>query len=166
MACKSGKPYRFWPPKCLRFHNYWLKSIHLCKICQMSLSGRTWLLPMYISKPRSPWKASLPPTNSYISMSEGTQKLSGAREFHPRALREPDMNLSTHPAPIVQPQTARGASGQRATVDALIFAAPIDVPADYVLSVFCISVKPTKREYDQSARRSSKEQIYRSFRSS
>ena len=88
-------------------------------------------------------------------------QLSGAREFHPRALREPDMNLSTHPAPIVQPQTARGASGQRATVDVLISAAPIDVPADYVLAAFCISVKPTKREYDQSARRSSKEQIYR-----
>jgi len=31
------------------------------------------------------------------------EKLSGAREFHPRALPKPDMNLSTHPAPIVQP---------------------------------------------------------------
>jgi hypothetical protein len=31
------------------------------------------------------------------------EELSGARDFHPRALPEPDMNLSTHPAPIVQP---------------------------------------------------------------
>jgi len=91
---------------------------------------------------------------------------SGAREFHPRALREPDMNLSTHPAPIVQPQTVRAASGQRATADVLISAAPIDMPADCVLSVFCISVKPTRREYDQSAERSSKGPIYRNFRSS
>ena len=30
-------------------------------------------------------------------------KVSGPREFHPRALAEPDMNLSTHPAPIIQP---------------------------------------------------------------
>ena len=28
---------------------------------------------------------------------------SGTREFHPHALREPDVNLSIHPAPIVQP---------------------------------------------------------------
>ena len=30
-------------------------------------------------------------------------KVSGPREFHPRALSEPDMNLSAHPAPIIQP---------------------------------------------------------------
>jgi hypothetical protein len=29
--------------------------------------------------------------------------LSGARESHPRALRELDMTVSRHPAPIVQP---------------------------------------------------------------
>jgi len=31
------------------------------------------------------------------------RKLSGARESRLRALPKPDMNLSTHPAPIVQP---------------------------------------------------------------
>jgi hypothetical protein len=30
---------------------------------------------------------------------------SSAGEFHPHALREPDGNLSIHPAPIVQPGT-------------------------------------------------------------
>jgi hypothetical protein len=30
-------------------------------------------------------------------------RVSGPREFHPRALSEPDMNLSAHPAPIIQP---------------------------------------------------------------
>src|SRR6266704_883467 len=29
---------------------------------------------------------------------------SSARESHPRALSDPDVNLSAHPAPIVQPQ--------------------------------------------------------------
>jgi hypothetical protein len=95
-----------------------------------------------------------------------TSSLSGAREFHTRTLPEPDMNLSTHPAPIVQPQTAKVGSGQRATADVLRFAVPIDTPADCVFSVFCISVMPTKREYDQSAGRSSKGSICRSFRSS
>jgi hypothetical protein len=89
----------------------------------------------------------------------GRLKLSDVRGFYPRALLEPDMNLSTHPAPIVQPRAARVASGQRATADVLIFAAPIDMPADCVLSVFCISVRPTKREYDQIAGRSRKRLI-------
>jgi len=30
--------------------------------------------------------------------------VSGPREFHPRALSEPDVNLSAHPAPIIQPR--------------------------------------------------------------
>jgi hypothetical protein len=29
--------------------------------------------------------------------------VSGRREFHPPALSEPDLNLSAHPAPIIQP---------------------------------------------------------------
>ena len=31
------------------------------------------------------------------------EKVSGRGESHPPALSEPDMNLSTHPAPIIQP---------------------------------------------------------------
>jgi hypothetical protein len=30
-----------------------------------------------------------------------SKKLSGAGEFHPRALPEPDVNVSVHPAPII-----------------------------------------------------------------
>ena len=33
-----------------------------------------------------------------------TPQSSSARESHPRALSDPDVNLSAHPAPIVQPQ--------------------------------------------------------------
>ena len=31
----------------------------------------------------------------------GHCRVSGAGEFHPRALAEPDMSLSAHPAPII-----------------------------------------------------------------
>ena len=31
--------------------------------------------------------------------------VSGPKEFHLRALAEPDVNLSAHPAPIIQPTT-------------------------------------------------------------
>ena len=43
---------------------------------------------------------------SFLGFSLGSaddHKVSGPREFHPRALSEPDMNLSAHPAPIIQP---------------------------------------------------------------
>src|SRR5215471_17737578 len=39
---------------------------------------------------------------------------SSARESHPRALSDPDVNLAAHPAPIVQPQAVPpSASAQR-----------------------------------------------------
>ena len=38
-----------------------------------------------------------------LTMFKACNKVSGPREFHPRALSEPDMNLSAHPAPIIQP---------------------------------------------------------------
>ena len=40
------------------------------------------------------------------------EQSSGAGESHPRALTEPYVNLSIHPALIVQPLTVRGASVQ------------------------------------------------------
>jgi hypothetical protein len=40
---------------------------------------------------------------SISSTGADNHKVSGPREFHPRALSEPDMNLSAHPAPIIQP---------------------------------------------------------------
>src|SRR5208283_1293890 len=36
-------------------------------------------------------------------MLEPSHKVSGRGESHPPALSEPDVNLSTHPAPIIQP---------------------------------------------------------------
>jgi len=41
--------------------------------------------------------------NSEYFPNHDSKEVSGARDFHPRALPEPDMNLSIHPAPIVQP---------------------------------------------------------------
>jgi hypothetical protein len=32
-------------------------------------------------------------------------EVSSPEESHPRALAEPDVNLSAHPAPIIEPQT-------------------------------------------------------------
>ncbi len=56
-------------------------------------------------------------------------ELSGGKECHPRALRKPDMNLSTHQPPIVQPQPVRAASGQKAMANLLISAVPIAIAA-------------------------------------
>jgi hypothetical protein len=36
-------------------------------------------------------------------MLESRDEVSGGGESHPSALAQPDMNLSTHPAPVVQP---------------------------------------------------------------
>ena len=39
----------------------------------------------------------------FPSAANKNDKVSGGGELHPSALAEPDMNLSTHPAPVVQP---------------------------------------------------------------
>ena len=39
-----------------------------------------------------------------------TIRVSSAGEFHPRALPEPDVSLSTHPAPIIPPPGGGGLS--------------------------------------------------------
>ncbi|MCX6055789.1 MAG: hypothetical protein NTZ74_12930, partial [Chloroflexi bacterium] len=49
----------------------------------------------------------LNPMQSFFGFSFSSandHKVSGPRESHPRALSEPDMNLSAHPAPVIQPQ--------------------------------------------------------------
>jgi hypothetical protein len=48
------------------------------------------------------------------SLLKAHNKSSSPREPPPQALTEPDMNVSAHPAPIIQPLHARGAvsSGQ------------------------------------------------------
>lgn len=44
-------------------------------------------------------------------------RVSNPRESHPKALAEPDVNLSTHTAPIIQPGTRHQiANAQRARV--------------------------------------------------
>ena len=42
------------------------------------------------------------------------RKLSSPGESHPQALPEPDVNLSAHPAPIVQPMPQRLQCGNKA----------------------------------------------------
>jgi hypothetical protein len=53
------------------------------------------------------------------------------------------MNLSTHPAPIVQPEPERVANEQKALADGERFAATSAVLSGYAPSVACISDKPT-----------------------
>ena len=40
---------------------------------------------------------------NFVCVPKNNKQLSGARESHPRALRELDVTVSRHPAPIVQP---------------------------------------------------------------
>jgi hypothetical protein len=40
-------------------------------------------------------------TDLSLGLSKRVVRLSGAGEFHPRALPEPDVNVSIHPAPII-----------------------------------------------------------------
>jgi len=47
-----------------------------------------------------------PPTNLQSKIVLGSNGSSSAGEFHPHALTEPDVNLSIHPALIVQPSVA------------------------------------------------------------
>jgi hypothetical protein len=70
-----------------------------------------------------------------------SRKLSSAGEFHSHALPEPDVNLSIHPAPIVQPltptpnaQTGQAVGRVSATTTAMLAAC--------ARVVFCISVGP------------------------
>jgi hypothetical protein len=53
------------------------------------------------------------------------------------------MNLSTHPAPIVQPELEGVSNEQKAPADGERLAAANAVPFGYAPSVACISGKPT-----------------------
>ena len=72
-------------------------------------------------------------------------KVSSPGESHPQALSEPDVNLSAHPAPIIQPQAkSPSASGQRAGGRVSRFSpASIRPYADGDLAS-CISFEPTE----------------------
>ena len=65
------------------------------------------------------------------------------RELPPELLTEPDVNLSAHPAPIVQPLAANPTSSEQ-TFLALVaqYALTSMLPAVCVLAAFCISLSP------------------------
>ena len=72
----------------------------------------------------------------------------GNLTFH--ALTDPDVNLSAHPAPIVQPLV----ENLPANAQTVVAADELIVPAsallfDGVLSISCISSLPIASEYDQ-----------------
>ena len=96
-----------------------------------------------------------------------TNESSSAGEFHPHALPEPDVNLSIHPALIVQPLAAFPfASGGTDWVLSKQLA-----PANRPLSVcdnvtFCTSALPIVSENVKVGRIPDKEQICSSCRSS
>jgi len=46
----------------------------------------------------------LDPQYRRASLARRTVGVSSPEESHPRALAEPDVNLSAHPAPIIEPQ--------------------------------------------------------------
>ena len=97
---------------------------------------------------------------------KGVFQLSGARESHPRALRELDMTVSRHPAPIVQPYSERAASGQKASIACALRPVAIDAPSGNTLSIFCISGMPTEQEYCSGAGRCGTGLTYGSCRNS
>lgn len=73
------------------------------------------------------------------------KKSSSPREFHPQALTEPDLNVSAHPALIVQSQgkhlsVSNGGSDMSRV---LRFAPPSGLPFVDAPLAFCISSSPT-----------------------
>ena len=72
---------------------------------------------------------------------------SSARESHPHALTEPDVNLSAHPAPIAQPLTVEVASEQITLAVSPQCGLTIAVPFAGDLLVSCISSLPTSPEF-------------------
>ena len=53
------------------------------------------------------------------------EESSSPKESHPQALTDPDVSLSTHPAPIVQPQDASSISANEQIIE--VFAQQLDL---------------------------------------
>jgi hypothetical protein len=88
-------------------------------------------------------------------------------ESHPQALTDPDVNLSIHPALIVQPSVASPfANGQIDWVPSLQCALTNRPPSVHGTQASCISALPTLSESVRVDRIPDKEQIYNSCRSS
>jgi hypothetical protein len=74
------------------------------------------------------------------------QQVSRPGESRPRALSDPDVSLSTHPAPIIQPWAARpGASGQRGLALAVRGVPRTSVLVRRGRAAACISSWPNER---------------------
>jgi hypothetical protein len=72
-------------------------------------------------------------------------KVSSPGESHPQALSEPDVSLSAHPAPIIQPQAkSPSASEQRAGSRASRFFPTSTLPCADGDLASCISFEPTE----------------------
>jgi hypothetical protein len=54
-----------------------------------------------------------------LSLPMARQTSSSPREFHPQALTDPDVSLSAHPAPFVQPEAACQVSANGQTTGAV-----------------------------------------------
>src|SRR4029453_9604267 len=71
---------------------------------------------------------------------------SSAGESHPRALPEPDVKLSPHPAPTIQPPASRrAATGQRAAGPVARCAPASAWTPALDAEIVCISVAPTQQ---------------------
>jgi hypothetical protein len=84
-----------------------------------------------------------PSLNAGIDVTGHHHEVSSPGESHPQALLEPDVNLSAHPAPIIQPQAkSPSASEQRAEGHALRFSPTSALPCADGDSASCISFEP------------------------
>ena len=85
-------------------------------------------------------------------MLKAKDKVSSPGESHPQALLEPDLNLSTHPAPIIQPQAkSLSASGQKVGAHVSRFFPTNALPCADGDSAFYISSEPTEPALDSYA---------------
>src|SRR4051794_6784209 len=85
---------------------------------------------------------------------DGEEQSSSAGEFHPYALTELDVNLSIHPALIVQPLTERTANGQTILAVGVRRVGASAEPVGGDLAVVCISAWPSGSSYRQGNGRS------------
>ena len=70
------------------------QQFHRCSLAALTLHEQIENLAFVVDRAPQP---ELPAGNHH-------GQASGAGEFHPRALSEPDVTLSRHPAPIVRPR--------------------------------------------------------------
>jgi hypothetical protein len=92
--------------KTQKVERFWLPFPSVCSIFRRiapKLNQAGFLILQFQIEPLQPFSQFFFEQLCFGSMLKAHYKVSGPREFHPRALSEPDMNLSAHPAPIIQP---------------------------------------------------------------